>query len=46
MFATITSASYRQIEKEIKQAINNLQIQSKPNIANTAQKFDVLRQRL
>lgn len=46
MFATIMSASYGQIEEKIKQAVNNLQTQSKPNIATTIRKFDVLHQGL
>lgn len=40
------SASYGQIEERIKQAVNDLGTQSKPNIAATARKFDVPRQRL
>ena len=40
------SASYGQIEEKIKKAVDDLQTQSKPNIAATAQKFDVPRQRL
>ncbi len=40
------SVSYRQIEKRTKKAVNDLQTQSKPNIAATARKFDIPRQRL
>lgn len=40
------SASYGQIEERIKQTINDLRTQSKPNIATTARKFDVPLQRL
>ena len=40
------SASYGQIEEKIKQAIDDLRTQFQPNIAATARKFDVPRQRL
>ncbi len=40
------SVSYRHIEERIKKPVDDLQTQSKPNIAVTARKFDVPRQRL
>ncbi len=40
------SVGYRHIEKRIKKAVDDLQTHTKPNIAATAQKFDVTRQRL
>lgn len=42
----IPTNSYGEVEKKIKKTINNLQIQSKPNIIAIKQKFDLLRQRL
>ena len=40
------SASYRHIEERIKKAVDDLQTQSKPNIAATVRKFNVPRQKL
>ena len=37
------ASSYGKIEEKIKKAVDNLQTQSKPIIAATAQKFDVTR---
>ena len=39
-------ASYRHIKERIKKAVDDLQTQSKPNIAATTRKFNVPRQRL
>ena len=40
------ASSYGEIEEKVKKAVDDLSIQSKPNIATTARKFDVPRQRL
>ena len=40
------ASSYGEIEGKIKEAVDDLRTQSKPNIAATARKFDVPRQRL
>lgn len=40
------TSSYKEIEKKIRKVVEDLQTQSKLNIATTAQKFDVPCQRL
>lgn len=40
------ASSYGKIEEKIKKAVDDLQTQSKPNIAATARKFNIPRQSL